>query len=353
MKLVVVVATRPNFVKAAPLMAALKGKADVVLVHTGQHYDYAMSQVFFEDLRLPAPDIDLGIGSGTHAQQVGWTMIEVEQVLTYQKPDAVIVFGDVNATLAAALAAAKLNIPVAHIEAGVRSYDDMPEEANRRVTDTLSKWLFTTSHYEDENLEREGLFEGKAYLVGNIMADTLLVNRCRHDGYLAKLGVRPNQYALATLHRAGNVDDEAGLRGLLGALAEVAKGIPLVFPVHPRTRKNLVSFGLDKMLPDVVETPPLGYLSTIDLEANASFVITDSGGVQVETTVLGVPCLTVLEHPVWPITHEVGTNKLVGTDPQKLVAEAYLLMNGKKRTGKVPDYWDGHTAERIVEVLTE
>lgn len=350
MRLCVVVATRPNFIKAAPLLAVLNGKAETTLVHTGQHYDYAMSQVFFEQLELPKPDVHLGIGSGSHAEQTGRTMMAMEKVIIETKPDALVVFGDVNATVAASLAAVKVGVPVAHIEAGVRSFDTMPEEVNRRLTDHVSRWLFTTSQYEDTNLTREGL---SGYRVGNIVADTLLSHQSSPNGLVPHLGLRKGFYALMTLHRAGNVDGKDRLSGLLGAVSEIARGIPLVFPVHPRTMNRIKDFGLDYLLMDVITLDPLGYLSMIDLEANARFVMTDSGGVQVETSVLGVPCLTILDSPVWPVTHDVGTNILVGTEPQKLIAEAYRFINGKNIGGKVPDLWDGHTAERIAEVLTK
>lgn len=352
MKLAVVVATRPNFIKAAPLLTALKGKADVVFIHTGQHYDYQMSQVFFEELRLPEPDIHLAIGSGTHAEQTGWTMIALEELFTKARPDKVVVFGDVNATLAAALAAVKLNIPVAHIEAGVRSFDDMPEETNRKVTDVLSKWLFTTSRYEDENLNREGLWDGRAWRVGNIMADTLLANRevC-HNGLLPKLYITKRNYALLTLHRPGNVDDPDTLRRLLNVMLWISECIPVVFPIHPRTAKNIKAFELGGYLKNMTVTEPLGYMSMLELEDNAAFVMTDSGGVQVETTILGVPCITILKNQLWPVTHDEGTNLLAPDIPTLKRLASILIQDETNFNPCLPELWDGHTAERIAEVL--
>jgi len=397
MKIVSVVGARPNFMKIAPIIraidkhnAAYSGQSPItnyqslvsnhpspitshqplvtsppspvtihhVLVHTGQHYDFEMSQVFFQDLKLPQPDYHLGVGSGTHAEQTGKVMIEVEKVLLEEKPDVLLVVGDVNSTLAAALAAAKLHIPVAHVEAGIRSCDkSMPEEINRLLTDHLSDYLFTTSRYEDDNLRREGISDDKIFRVGNVMADSLLYSKelAAKSDVLGRLGLKERGYALATLHRPSNVDQRDNLSSIIEALIQISRTIPVVFPVHPRTQKNLKDFGLLVQSPvsshQLLVTNPLGYLDFLNLEMNARIVITDSGGVQVETTVLGVPCLTLLDSPVWQITHEEGTNVLVGTDLKKLRQEAFRVLDGGTKKGSVLKLWDGHAAERIAGIL--
>jgi UDP-N-acetylglucosamine 2-epimerase (non-hydrolysing) len=374
MKIVLVAGARPNFMKIAPLLKAIAEHNELnkpnkpnelkereivpILVHTGQHYDYEMSQVFFEELKLPQPDVHLGIGSGTHAEQTGKIMIELEKVLFAQKPDLVLVVGDVNSTLAAALAAVKLHIPVAHVEAGLRSYDQtMPEEINRLLTDHISDYLFTTSKYDDDNLRKEGIPEDKIYRVGNIMADSLLDSReiARKSDIPSRLGLKEQSYAVLTLHRPSNVDEKASLFRIIDTIMQIAHKILIVFPAHPRTQKRLKEFGILNNLPvtsrQLLITEPLGYLSFLNLEMNARMVITDSGGMQVETTILSIPCLTMLDHPVWPITHEQGTNILVGSDCQKLKEEAFKVLNGKWKKGSIPELWDGKTAERIVEKL--
>jgi UDP-N-acetylglucosamine 2-epimerase (non-hydrolysing) len=365
-KITIIVGARPNFVKVSPIMKAVarhnnsspRSFIDVKLVHTGQHYDYEMSQIFFDELEIPQPDIHLGIGSGTHAEQTGRTMIEVEKILVAEKPGLVMVVGDVNATLAGSLAAAKLNIPVAHVEAGIRSFDrTMPEEINRLITDHLSEYLFTTSAYDDDNLKKEGILPARIYRVGNIVADSLLQNReiAARSGILTKLGLKARGYVLMTLHRPSNVDDKPVLDAILKAVVEISQRIPVVFPVHLRTRKNINAFGLMPLVTadnsNIILTDPLGYLSLLNLEMDSKFVITDSGGIQVETTVLGVPCLTLLDSPVWKITHDMGMNILVGSSPEKLKSEAFRLLDSTGRTGKVPDLWDGRTADRIIEIL--
>ena len=352
--------------KVAPLLraidkhnASVEGKTiEPFLVHTGQHYDYEMSQIFFEELKFPQPDVNLGIGSGTHAEQTGKTMIEVEKVLLGEKPDLVIVVGDVNSTLAGALAAVKLHILVAHVEAGLRSYDQtMPEEINRLLTDHISDYLFTTSKYDDDNLRKEGIPKNKIYRVGNIMVDSLFHCKdmaARRDT-LSRLGLEKKGYAVLTLHRPSNVDDERSFSDILTTIGSISHTIPVVFPVHPRTRKNIGRFGLGRIIANannhLILTEPLGYLSFLNLEMNARMVITDSGGMQVETTILGIPCLTMLDRPVWPITHEQGTNILVGGDCQKLEEEAFKILSGKGKKGSIPELWDGKAAERIVDVL--
>jgi UDP-N-acetylglucosamine 2-epimerase (non-hydrolysing) len=366
MKIVLVAGARPNFMKVAPLLRAIDNhnaqnpdlKLTLILVHTGQHYDYEMSQIFFEELKLPQPDVHLGIGSGTHAEQTGKTMIEVEKVLLNEKPDLVIVVGDVNSTLAGALAAVKLHIPVAHVEAGLRSYDQtMPEEINRLLTDHISDYLFTTSKYDDDNLKKEGISAGRIFRVGNIMADSLLDSKeiARKSDILSRLGLKEQSYAVLTLHRPSNVDEKESLSRIIDAVMQIAHKILIVFPAHPRTQKRLKEFGILDSLPvagrQLLITEPLGYLSFLNLEMNARMVITDSGGMQVETTILGIPCLTMLDHPVWPITHEKGTNILVGSDCQKLKEEAFKILSGKGKKGSIPELWDGKAAERIVEIL--
>lgn len=327
-----------------------------ILVHTGQHYDYEMSQVFFEDLELPQPDIHLGVGSGTHAEQTGKVMIEFEKVLLKEEPDLVIVVGDVNSTLAAALAAVKLHIPIAHIEAGVRSYDrTRPEEINRLLTDHIADYLFTTSKYDDDNLKKEGISPDKIFRVGNVMVDSLLFSKqiAEKSNILSRLGLSKQGYALLTMHRPSHVDDKQGLTRIMMAIRQVAQRIPIVFPAHPRTRKNIASFRLGEFFQDeaIRLIEPLGYLGFLNLEMNCRFVITDSGGIQAETTVLGIPCLTVLDSPVWLVTYRQGTNTLVGMQAQKLAQEAFKILNGRAKKGKSLKLWDGRAAERIVAAI--
>lgn len=370
MKLILVVGARPNFMKIAPLIRTIDKRnsqspttSHYLLVHTGQHYDYEMSQVFFQDLELPKPDIHLGIGSGTHAEQTGQVLIAFEKVILEQKPDIVVVVGDINSTLAAALAAVKLHMPIAHVEAGIRSFDwAMPEEINRLLTDHISQYLFTTSDYDDRNLKKEGIPSSRIFRVGNIMVDSLLYNitKAADSTVLSRLGLTKQNYALLTLHRPSNVDDKQNLAKILSTLAQIGDKIPIIFPSHPRTQKMLKQFNLNlnpnpqsksESHYNISIIPPLGYLDFLNLEINSKFVITDSGGIQVETTVLGIPCLTVLDSPVWHITHKQGTNVLVGSDCRKLVPEALKILDGKGKRGKRPHLWDGQTAQRIINVL--
>lgn len=410
MKILSVVGARPNFMKVAPIIRAIDNHNAAlhqspitnhespiashqtpaanhqpptpirhILIHTGQHYDFEMSQVFFQDLKLPEPDYHLGVGSGTHAEQTGKVLIEIEKVLMKEQPDLLIVVGDVNSTLAAALAAAKLHIPVAHVEAGGRSEDKtMPEGINRLLTDHLSDYLFTASKYEDDNLRAEGIPADKLFRVGNVMADSLLYSMelARKSDLLQRLGVKEKGYALATLHRPGNVDRRESLAAIIETMEEISRRLPVVFPVHPRTQKNLKDFGLlaqspvtdhqppitnhqhpitnhqpPVASPRLIITSPLGYIDFLSAEMNAQMVITDSGGVQVETTILGIPCLTLLDAPVWPITHDEGTNVLIGGDWKKLRAEASKIMDGQARKGRIPKLWDGKAAERIVHII--
>jgi UDP-N-acetylglucosamine 2-epimerase (non-hydrolysing) len=353
--------------KIAPLLSAidrynaLNLNLTPILVHTGQHYDYEMSQIFFQDLKLPKPDVYLGVGSGTHAEQTGKIMIEFEKVSMAEKPSLVIVVGDVNSTLATALAAAKLHIPVAHIESGLRSYDKtMPEEVNRLLTDHISDYLFTTSEYDNRNLKKEGIPRDKIFRVGNIMVDSLLlnINIASQRRVLSGLGLESKSYALLTLHRPSNVDDRQSLLQIITAVKETGRRIPVVFPVHPRTQKRLNEFNLlpeSKSQSNIFIIPPLGYLDFLNLEMNAKFVITDSGGIQVETTVLGIPCLTVLDSPIWNITHKQGTNILVGSNSQRLVKKALKILSSKSGAESQPkspiELWDGRTADRIMDIL--
>ena len=339
--------------KVAPIIAALRDRNGVrqILVHTGQHYDARMSDVFFRDLGMPNPDIHLGVGSGTHAQQTARVMTEIEPTLLGERPDMVVVAGDVNSTLAVALTASKLQIPVAHVEAGLRSRDwTMPEEVNRVLTDRLSDLLFTPSRDGDENLVKEGIDPARIHFVGNVMIDSLraALPRAGESRIHERLEVRRGGYALATLHRPANVDAPEALRPLLEALAEVARDIPVLFPIHPRTRSRLPA---DFRAEGLKLVEPLGYLDFLALLADARLVMTDSGGIQEETTALGVPCLTLRENTERPITVSVGTNLLVGTDPARVVPAAREVLAGRVRKGGLPELWDGNAAQRIADLL--
>jgi UDP-N-acetylglucosamine 2-epimerase (non-hydrolysing) len=361
MRIVNIVGARPNFMKMAPLMEEYARHPEdfaPVLVHTGQHYDDNMSKLFFEELHLPKPDVYLGVGSGSHAEQTARVMIELEKLLVADRPDLVMVVGDVNSTLAAALVAAKLCIPLAHVEAGLRSFDrTMPEEINRVVTDTLSDYCFTTCADANENLLREGIAREKIFFVGNVMIDTLLKLR---DESL-KSGIRKelrldSEYGYVTLHRASNVDSKEVLSGILSALESIQKRLPLAFPVHPRTCARLKEFGFwDRVnrWPNIRIVGPLGYLDSLCLMAGAKLVLSDSGGIQEETTVLGVPCLTLRNNTDRPVTVTEGTSTLVGTAQEKITAEALKIIQGDRKNGRVPKYWDGKAASRIARCLLE
>jgi len=361
MRFVHVVGARPNFMKIAPIMSALGRRANVEqsLVHTGQHYDAAMSQVFFDELDIPHPDFDLGIGSDRHGAQTGRMMIELERVFAEVQPDCVVVVGDVNSTMAAALVAVKLGIPCAHVEAGLRSRDrSMPEEINRIVTDRVADLLLTPSADADANLLAEGIPKATIYRVGNVMIDTLLkhLDRAKARPTLEALGVAPGAYALATLHRPSNVDDPVVLESLLGTLAWIQDRLPVVMSVHPRTRRRLEEFTLLERataMPNLKLTEPLGYLDFLALTASAKLVLTDSGGLQEETTVLGIPCLTLRPSTERPVTVSVGTNIMVGSDPEAIRASVAEILAGRAKVGGVPELWDGHASERIADVLTE
>ena len=370
-----VVGARPNFMKAAPVMRALASAGvGQILVHTGQHYDVNMSDIFFQQLGMAEPDFNLEIGSGSHAQQTAAIMSRFEPVLLERKPSLVVVYGDVNSTIAAALVTTKLGIKVAHVEAGLRSFDrSMPEELNRVLTDQISELLFTPSEDGNRNLAREGIAESRVHLVGNVMIDTL-VRMLPHARLPA--GDLPGRFILVTLHRPSNVDDLPWLEQMLRTLSDLSEHLPVLFPLHPRTAKALASYEWrvtsnespvpsrqSRVLAPQLATrdsrlatrlhimEPQPYLEFLALEQRAALVITDSGGIQEETTFLGVPCLTVRENTERPVTIECGTNVLVGRDLDRLRAEALRVLNGEKKEGRIPPLWDGHAAERIAQVL--
>lgn len=347
-----VVGARPNFMKAAPVIHALDQRQQVrqSLVHTGQHYDANMSDVFFSQLDMPAPDVNLEVGSGSHARQTAEIMIRLEPVLLERWPDIVLVYGDVNSTVAAALVCSKLLIRVGHVEAGLRSFDPgMPEEINRIVTDRLANLLFTPSADGDENLQREGVAAEKIHRVGNVMIDSLIrllpaALRCSKNGL-------PDRFALVTLHRPSNVDDPATLKNILDSLLKVSEGLDVIFPVHPRTRQRISEFGTDTAKLHLLD--PLPYIEFLALQQRATAVITDSGGIQEETTYLGVPCLTLRGNTERPVTVTVGTNTLIGSDHKKLHSELAKIVEGKAKSGTIPPLWDGHAGERIAEILCQ
>jgi UDP-N-acetylglucosamine 2-epimerase (non-hydrolysing) len=355
MRILYVVGTRPNFVKTAPVIGALRERLPDgrhTIVHTGQHYDREMSEIFFDELGLPEPDHALGVGSGSHAEQTARVLDRLEPVLVAERPDLVVVPGDVNSTLAAALAAAKSDIPVAHLEAGLRSFDrTMPEELNRIVADRFSEYLFLHSDEAIENLRAEGIADERMHFVGNTMIDTLvaLEARFRAAGTAVRLGVEPRAYALVTLHRPALVDGPL-LPEAVAQLAALAREMPVVFPVHPRTRKMMEGIdGADA--PGLMLTEPLGYLDFLSLLADAGAVLTDSGGIQEETTYLGVPCFTLRDNTERPVTVRAGTNTLLGLDPAAIATIPAALAAGEARPSEPPPLWDGHAAERIADVL--
>lgn len=370
MKIMHIVGARPNFMKVAPIINAFNqysaedGRAagiTQVLVHTGQHYDHEMSKLFFEDLAIPRPEINLEIGSGSHGQQTGRIMEAFEGVLLSERPDLVLVVGDVNSTMACAIDAKKLCIPVAHVEAGLRSRDwTMPEEINRIVTDAISDLLFTTDAGANANLRSEGIPAERIHFVGNVMIDTLLAHRDKALAMptLDKLGLRQggrlHPYAVVTLHRPGNVDHFEIFKGIGEALVALGGRMRVVFPVHPRTRKQIAAFGLDGVFSEsnnIYLLPPQGYLDFLNLTANAELVLSDSGGIQEETTILGVPCLTLRPNTERPVTIECGTNTLVGNDHAAILAAIEQVLGGKGRKKSVPELWDGNAAQRIVRVI--
>lgn len=361
MKILAVAGCRPNFVKLGPLFREMRRHPEIrpLLVHTGQHYDRALSDVFFRDLELPEPDVHLEVGSASHAVQTARVMEGMEEVLLDHAPDLVLLVGDVNSTVAAALTAVKLGLPVAHVEAGLRSFDrEMPEEVNRVVTDSLSDFLFATEPSAVENLRREGVADEKVFLVGNVMVDALLgsLARIERSDVLGRLGLEPGRYAVLTLHRPDNVDDPAQAGALVGTLAELQRDVPVVFPVHPRTRERFTRMGLWQEIErarGLHPIAPLGYLDFLALARGAALVLTDSGGLQEEATVLGVPCLTLRKSTERPATVHQGTNRIVGKEPRAILEAAREALDGRWETGGVPELWDGCASERIVSVLLE
>ena len=351
MRCICVAGARPNYMKVKPVMDALESRgAEVILVHTGQHYDPTMNDVFFSDLGIRTPDHFLGAGSASHANQTSRVMMAFEPLTEQLRPDVVVVVGDVNSTLACALVAAKSGSLLAHVEAGLRSRDwTMPEEVNRVVTDRVSDYLFAPSQDAVTNLRAEGYRDDQIHLVGNVMVDTLLANldRALERDVVARLGLEPKQYGLVTLHRPANVDDPAVLSGLLSALDEVARSCPLVLPAHPRAAQRLRDWGLSDRVRII---PPAGYLDFVALEALARLVLTDSGGVQEETTALGVPCLTMRDNTERPITVTEGTNQLVGRDPERIIQAALGVLSARPPLHR-PVLWDGHAGQRIAEIL--
>jgi UDP-N-acetylglucosamine 2-epimerase (non-hydrolysing) len=354
--------------KVAPIMAAfgaLEPRVEVKLVHTGQHYDVAMNHQYFEALGIPSPDINLEVGSGSHAQQTAEVMKRFEPAMDEVQPAAVLVVGDVNSTIACALVAAKKGVPVIHVEAGLRSFDRaMPEEINRLLTDQLSDLLFTTEESGAENLLKEGIAQQRIHFVGNVMIDTLRANLERaipvdaiaaDAGRAGFLDGRKDGYAVLTLHRPSNVDDPVILRGLLETAAAISERTPVIFPVHPRTKATIEKFGLSQLLerPDVLLLPPMGYLEMLGLMKDARVVLTDSGGIQEETTALGTPCITLRNNTERPITVDEGTNTIAGNDPAHIMAAYEELMSGGGKAGRVPHYWDGRAAERIAAIVLD
>ena len=366
------VGARPNFMKIAPIVHEIQRTPGIEhrLVHSGQHYDQQMSESFFDELHIPKPDVNLEVGSGSHAFQTAEVMKRFEAVVLEWKPDVVIVVGDVNSTLAAALVASKLGVAVAHVEAGLRSFDmGMPEEINRKLTDAISDLLFVTEQSGIQNLRKEGVAEDKIFFVGNVMIDCLVEHRkiAARSEVLRRLGLQkdgsaPLAYGLLTLHRPSNVDDPEILRDILSTIATVSEKMPVFFPVHPRSLERIRQFGLGRYLTEekattprrgIVPLAPQGYLDFLCLMDHARLILTDSGGIQEESTILGVPCLTLRENTERPVTVEQGTNQIVGRDPSKILAAAERVLGAERRAVRAPELWDGHTAERMVKVLLE
>jgi len=363
LKILNIVGARPNLPKIAPLMREMGRHPQIepILVHTGQHYDEQLSDIFFRQMGIPAPHVNLEVGSGSHAAQTAEILKRIEPVLIEQKPDLVLVVGDVNSTIAVSLAAVKLGIRVAHVEAGLRSFDrTMPEEINRILTDALADYLFITEEDAAEHLLKEGRPKEAIFFVGNVMIDSLrhflpIAHKSPIGGELhlkngAHGGEAWKRFAVLTLHRPSNVDSTEKLTELLGAVDAVAREIPVIFPVHPRNQQRLTQAGIQHH-PNLRLVPPVGYVDFLCLLSKATLVLTDSGGIQEETTALGVPCLTLRENTERPITISQGTNLLVGTEPAKIVAAAREVLSGKSKAGRIPPLWDGHAAERIVETL--
>ncbi len=346
--------------KVAPIHRAFQKYSDKIqhlICHTGQHYDEKMSKVFFDDLELPKPDFYLGVGSGSHAEQTAKVMMEFEKVLLAEKPDMILVVGDVNSTIACSLTAAKLHIKVVHVEAGLRSFDrKMPEEVNRVLTDAISDYLFVTEKSGLENLKHEGVDDSKVFFVGNVMIDSLAYYLDKTNGrtILSDFGLTPQNYLLVTLHRPSNVDSKEQLTKLIGMLERLSEKRKVIFPIHPRTRKNLSDYNLlNDNNDNLILTDPIGYIDFLTLTKNAELILTDSGGIQEESTYLGVQCITLRTSTERPITVEVGTNQLLGNDLNKAEQTALDILSGKKKEGKIPELWDGKAAERIAAILAE
>ena len=357
MKVSLIAGARPNFMKIAPLARALSDAGiQPRIIHTGQHYDARMSETFFRELSIPEPDVNLGVGSGTHVWQISETMRRLELEFTENRPDAVLVVGDVNSTVAAALTATKLGIRVGHVEAGLRSLDrSMPEEINRVVTDSVSDWLFTSEPAAEDNLRREGVAPQRIHPVGNVMIDTL---RSHLDSAKAmrcyeRLGLKAGSYAVLTLHRPSNVDRPEQLESIMRAVHRVSGQLPVVFPIHPRTESRIRQFGFSDRdeLNGFTSIEPQGYLAMLSLMESSRFVLTDSGGIQEETTVLRVPCLTLRENTERPVTIDLGSNQLVGSRTEDILAAVQRILDGPTRIGRVPENWDGRTADRIARVV--
>jgi len=356
-KIISVVGARPNFMKVAPIHRAfLKYKENIshLVCHTGQHYDEKMSKIFFEDLGLPHPGFYLGVGSGSHAEQTAKVMIEFEKVLLAEKPELIIVVGDVNSTIACSLVASKLNIKTAHVEAGLRSFDrKMPEEINRILTDSISDFLFVSEESGLSNLKKEGIDDSKVFFVGNVMIDSLIhhLPKSESSNVMKEYNLEPSKFILVTLHRPSNVDSEEFAKELLHLFNVLSEKKKIIFPIHPRTKKNFLSFGFKAENDKILLTDPIGYIDFLSLTKNAELIITDSGGIQEESTYLGVQCITVRNNTERPVTVSVGTNQLVGRDLKKVEEVALNILNGNKKKGKIPELWDGKTAERIAEIL--
>ncbi|WP_426116237.1 non-hydrolyzing UDP-N-acetylglucosamine 2-epimerase [Massilia sp. PWRC2] len=356
-----VAGARPNFMKIAPIVRALQAQTvlQFKIIHTGQHYDRDMNEVFFEELGIPQPDIFMGAGGGSHAQQTAKIMIGFEELCVAERPAAVLVVGDVNSTLACSIVAKKLNIPVAHVEAGLRSGDmTMPEEINRLVTDSISDWFFVTEPAALAHLKREGKADSAVHYVGHVMVDNVLFQAERlthadtstYETASFKAAQQGAKYGVVTLHRPSNVDDEFNFSRIAGALKTISATLPLIFPVHPRTRANLDKFGID-LGPHITLAGPQAYMAFLNLWKDAAVVLTDSGGLQEETTALGVPCITIRENTERPVTVDEGSNVLAGTDPQTIIDETHKILRGEGKQGRRPHLWDGKAAERIVAIL--
>ena len=360
MKILNIVGARPNLIKIAPIMAAYRSYPEIhpVLVHTGQHYDPKMNDLFFDQLEIPRPEVNLGVGSASRITQTAEIMRRFEPIVAHESPDAVLVVGDVNSTLACGLVAVDAGVKLIHVEAGLRSFDrTMPEEINRILTDSISDFLFCTEPSGVDNLFHEGIPGERIHLAGNVMADTLLMNRERADQstVLEDLDLEPGEYAVLTLHRPSNVDDGKVLLKLLDALAVIQKDLPVIFPVHPRTRQRLQGGPWGdhvSRMPNLRQVDPLGYLEFLKIMVHARVVLTDSGGIQDETTILGVPCLTLRHNTERPITCASGTNRLVGTDPTTIINAYREIRAGKVQKHTPPDLWDGRAAERLVAILS-